>query len=451
MSEEPTGGAAPPFATRYGLVRPLQGRYLAGVCAALGRATRTDPVLWRVVLAVLVCFMGIGAVLYLVAWLLIPEEGDTGSPLEAVLGRGRSSTSPVLIALLGLVVAFLLVLILPRPLYLVLGGATALAALLLISRSGAGYRPAGAPAAAPTTPTAPPAPPPAAPAAPPGFADGAPAGPTPGPAPPAAAGPGADPASSSLAPPAAAPDPPPVSAPTSPGLGIDVATGYRPPFAPHGPFAGLGPPAPPPPPRRTRERSSLPALIFFTSLVVFGVLGMLDLTGVLSIPAAGYLAAALAVIGAGLVTGAWLGRARPLIALGVVLALALPAVHALGSWDAPENVGDLTWIPQDQAELADEYALSFGSGTLDLRQVDFAGREREITVRISFGEMEVRLPPDVAVEATVRSQLGGATVLGHSRDGVSEGTVHDPGSGDPADGTLRLDLHVSFGDMDVHR
>jgi hypothetical protein len=38
--------------------RPTRGRYIAGVCGALGRATNTDPVLWRVVLAVLGFFGG---------------------------------------------------------------------------------------------------------------------------------------------------------------------------------------------------------------------------------------------------------------------------------------------------------------------------------------------------------------------------------------------------------
>lgn len=39
MAEDPPR-TTPPFAARYGLVRPLQGRYVAGVCAALeiGRA-----------------------------------------------------------------------------------------------------------------------------------------------------------------------------------------------------------------------------------------------------------------------------------------------------------------------------------------------------------------------------------------------------------------------------
>ena len=33
---------------RQQLARPRHGRYVAGVCGALGRATNTDPVLWRI-------------------------------------------------------------------------------------------------------------------------------------------------------------------------------------------------------------------------------------------------------------------------------------------------------------------------------------------------------------------------------------------------------------------
>src|SRR5690606_32631316 len=106
MSEQPY--SAPPLAARDWLARTARGEIVAGVGAALGRATRTDPVLWRVVLAVLVCFAGPGALIYLLVWLLAPEEGDTGSPLESLLGRGRSSTSPALTGLLGIVVVGLL-------------------------------------------------------------------------------------------------------------------------------------------------------------------------------------------------------------------------------------------------------------------------------------------------------------------------------------------------------
>lgn len=430
------GRGAAPFASQFGLVRPLQGRYVAGVCGALGRATRTDPVLWRVVLAVLICFMGTGVVLYLVGWLLIPEEGDTASPLEAMLGRGHSSTSPVLVVVLGIVAALVLVLVLPRPLYVVLGGGAVLAILLLINRvrlaetARLGTRAAAPAPPAPAEPATAPedATPPAA-ASPPGTASppGFPAVPWPATAPAAGT---------------------PTDVPTPPGLA--EPSGYRPPFAPHGPFAT--PPLPPPPaPKPPREHSALPGLTFFTTLVVVGVLGVLDLTRVLDIPVAGYLAAALAVVGGGLLVGAWLGRARRLIVLGLVLALAVPVAHGIESVDPQGDVGDLTWTPRSPAEVADEYALRFGSGFLDLRNVDLAGQRTEITVRITFGEMEVVVPPDVAVEATVHSQFGDAQVFGQSRDGITDGVVHDPGSGDPADGLLLLDLHVRLGDLEVRR
>ncbi len=36
--------------------------------------------LWRVLIAVLGRLSGVGVLLYLIGWLIIPAEGDTGSP-----------------------------------------------------------------------------------------------------------------------------------------------------------------------------------------------------------------------------------------------------------------------------------------------------------------------------------------------------------------------------------
>jgi phage shock protein PspC (stress-responsive transcriptional regulator) len=458
MSEHDSRTSAPngpsaPFASRYGLVRPLQGRYVAGVCAGLGRATRTDPVLWRVVLAVLVCFAGIGVVVYLALWLLTPEEGDTASPVEALLGRGHSNTSTALAVVLSVVAVLLLVFILPRPLYLVLlGAALVLTVLLLTIRTGTAAPPGPAPPAA-GPPGAPP--PPAdeepgdreraseAPAVvtPAGGASAAepPVGEPPDTGPPEET----RPASGAVA----AGPPRPVTAYAPPAATRPEPAGYQPPFAPHGPFAGPPPPPPPPPP----ERSPLPAVTFFAGLLVVGMLGVVDLAGWLDVPAAGYIAAALAVVGAGLVAGAWLGRARGLIALGLVLALALPVAHAAGTWEQPDHVGDITWVPQSRADLDDEYAVMFGAGMLDLRQVDLAGEDVTITVIVTFGDVKVIVPPDVPVEATVDTRLGNATVFGTSAAGVTSGLIEDGGAGDPDAGTLRLELQSRFANLEVHR
>jgi phage shock protein C len=56
------------------LVRPLDGRKIAGVCAGISQYTGWDLTLVRVV-AVLLVFFGVGTPLlaYFIGWLIIPE------------------------------------------------------------------------------------------------------------------------------------------------------------------------------------------------------------------------------------------------------------------------------------------------------------------------------------------------------------------------------------------
>lgn len=70
---------------------PRQGP-IAGVAAGFGSRYNVDPVLIRVALVVSTIFGGAGIVLYLLAWLLLPEAGEE-SAAEALLGKGRSSQS----------------------------------------------------------------------------------------------------------------------------------------------------------------------------------------------------------------------------------------------------------------------------------------------------------------------------------------------------------------------
>ncbi|PZF81948.1 PspC domain-containing protein, partial [Micromonospora deserti] len=159
-------GAVPPpppgaagFTSRYGLVRPRDGRYLAGVCAAIGRATNTDPVLWRVLLAVLGFFGGIGILVYVTAWLIIPGEGDSASPVESMLGRGRSSMSPVTVIVLSILVAVSFGYIVTDAFRAVLlGAAILIGGALLLNREHRGRQAVPAapgPAAAPPGPVPP--------------------------------------------------------------------------------------------------------------------------------------------------------------------------------------------------------------------------------------------------------------------------------------------------------
>lgn len=76
--------------------RSATDRKLGGVAGGLARAWRIDPILLRVAFVVLALFGGAGVLLYCAGWLVMRGDGDDVSAIEALLGRGRSSVSPLL-------------------------------------------------------------------------------------------------------------------------------------------------------------------------------------------------------------------------------------------------------------------------------------------------------------------------------------------------------------------
>jgi phage shock protein C len=86
MSEEvrfcaACGAAAPTPPTAYSgtvgtrLIRPRVGRMIGGVCQGIANQYRWDPVWVRVVTVISALFGGgLGAVAYVVMWIVVPEE-----------------------------------------------------------------------------------------------------------------------------------------------------------------------------------------------------------------------------------------------------------------------------------------------------------------------------------------------------------------------------------------
>lgn len=63
------------------LVRPRTGRMIAGVCAGIGNHLATDPTVIRLIWAALTLLsLGTGILVYLAAWILIPEEPGGETP-----------------------------------------------------------------------------------------------------------------------------------------------------------------------------------------------------------------------------------------------------------------------------------------------------------------------------------------------------------------------------------
>jgi phage shock protein PspC (stress-responsive transcriptional regulator) len=71
------------------LLRPREGRLVGGVCAGLAEYFRVDVSLVRLGFGVFTVFWGLGALIYAFAWLVLPEEGETSSILESLVGRLR--------------------------------------------------------------------------------------------------------------------------------------------------------------------------------------------------------------------------------------------------------------------------------------------------------------------------------------------------------------------------
>jgi phage shock protein PspC (stress-responsive transcriptional regulator) len=70
------------------LVRRRDGRLLAGVCGGLAEYFDMDVNLIRLIVAMIAVFTGgVGILGYLVAWVVIPEEGEKTSIAENMVSK----------------------------------------------------------------------------------------------------------------------------------------------------------------------------------------------------------------------------------------------------------------------------------------------------------------------------------------------------------------------------
>jgi phage shock protein PspC (stress-responsive transcriptional regulator) len=393
--------------------RSRTDRKVVGVAGGLGRWAGVDPLVLRILFVVLTLFGGSGILLYALGWLLVPDEGEEESEGQRLFnGRSKSRfrTVAVLVVVLVLGLAVTGSLIHSGP---GLGGLGVLLvvglAVVLVLRNGR---------RTPVEQEPPAAEPPAA------RAETGAYGQTPGTAYVAAP-------PSSYAP--TAPLPPP------PGETYPV----------------YGPPVPVAP----KERSILGRVTVSVAAIVVGLLIGWNAATDSDVPVRAVIAAALGVVGIGLVVGAFIGRARWLIVLGLVLTL-LASAAAFTGVQVRGGVGDRTWRPTTVAELRPVYRLGAGEATLDLSRIDFssAGRER-VEVRQGVGDLLIVVPSDVIVlvDADVRAgeikrDAGEGDGFQRVQDGteVSERFTLPPSSA-PSAAVLVIDAELGVGSMEVRR
>lgn len=69
------------------LFRVREGRLLAGVASGIAAYFGVDVNLVRLAFGIFTIFYGLGVLIYLTAWVIIPDEGEDGSILESFISR----------------------------------------------------------------------------------------------------------------------------------------------------------------------------------------------------------------------------------------------------------------------------------------------------------------------------------------------------------------------------
>lgn len=477
----PDGSASPHLGHDLrALRRSRDDRVVAGVMSGLARVLGIDPVILRVVFAVLAVFGGVGVLLYALGWLLIPAEDEDGSILENALGRvePRSPGAIPMAAILTIVVLVSSGLIMGGPWHgIVLLALAIVGVALLLRRDGGtanddatawdapdGYEPPGrdsaawSPVATTTSdadlshtdlPDADPAD--LSEAGSTGAAD---------PTGPAGSIPSAEPADAITGDPTGdttgdlAHHTTQHSAESNAYQHVSAAVGWpegpdwEPPARDWTPAATAQPTPPEPAPARSR----LGRITIFAMVLALGALAVNDVYWA-SVPPAMYIALALTVVGVGLLLGTWYGRARGLIALGIVLALALLPTTVIDRWDG--SIGTSSTVTITSVEQIPTGVVDIGAG---IAEYDLSGLVLEDShdVDLAFdqgaGELRITVPPTADVVLTADIGAGNIEAFGRTASGLGqELSFTDYGTDGPGGGTINLGIDLGTGQVRVNR
>lgn len=437
---------------------PRQGP-IAGVAAGIGHRYDVDPVLVRVAFVVSTLFGGAGIVLYLACWLLLPSADPSAPSVTSMIGHKHFSDHGTWTIVL--VVALVIAMSTIGPLGVGAGGSGLLGLALMLGGLWLLYQRRPVPPALPagTDPwygIAPPAT---------GFPSTYP--PATGPA---YTAPGVfTTLPNTYEPSAPAPDAHRPSgtadvtalprdetartgeSPTSTDAftPTDSDTTAPPAWDPLGvaPFAwDLPEPTPAAAPvvtPPTRPKSRLTSVVLGLAILASAGAWVLGATTGWDWLSPGRIGAVgLAVIGVGLVVGAFMRRGYGLLVVTGPLAGFVILASLIGpvDWNS-QNIGNRTWTPVAAGELAPEYSAQLGDFTLDLRQITLA-EDRTVDIDSGVGNFTVLVPQNMNVVNHCSIAIGEVNCLPEGLSGGADGT----------DGpVLTLNMDGRIGNLEVHR
>ncbi|HEX6345732.1 PspC domain-containing protein [Umezawaea sp.] len=385
--------------------RPHRGRKIAGVAEGIAERYRIDPVIVRVAFVAMALCNGAGVFIYLLGWLALAQEDDEVSPVEALIGKGRSST-PIPLTVLLCIAVF------PATGFFFDGGFTMVAGVLLSvgaiyllhQNRGAVNRPV------PTTTTT-------------STTDQV----------------------------------------TTMGTGQEKTADTPPAWDPLGaaPFAwdlpepgqAVAQSPETPPARRSRHRSPITGITLGVSLLV--VAG-----AVIAGPYVEWLSPlrtlglVIGVMALGLVAGAFSRGGRGLIGLVIPLSL-VAVVGTIANFDefgGGDRIGDFTDKPVAIEQVQDKYETRAGTIELDLTALPGSGTV-ETEVYAGVGTVQVTVPKNADVDVRCETEVGSVQCLGKQSDGRAPAFEFTSEGEDKLDGGLKivLNVHAGLGEVVVNR
>ena len=204
------------------------------------------------------------------------------------------------------------------------------------------------------------------------------------------------------------------------------------------------------PARVSRRRSPLGWISLGAMLLVVGGAAVLDNLGVVELDLKDLLAAAVIMLGSGLIAGAFWGRARWLIPVGIIL---MPGLILASVIELPlrGSVGGRSLQPRSAVELSQGYRVLAGDLWLHLENFDFnEGESITVPVDMVAGTLSIYVPRGVAVDIDGHIGAGGSEFPGR-RDQGFELKLDESLGGSDLKRHLVLEVDAGVGFVSVYR
>lgn len=200
--------------------------------------------------------------------------------------------------------------------------------------------------------------------------------------------------------------------------------------------------------RAERPRSPLGILTLSAVFLVNGAMLLLSNVGVAAIGIDDMAPASLLVIGMGLLVGAWWGRSRFLIFVGL---LTIPFVIASGFIHFPlrGSIGS-RHVDARYIGVEDRYEILAGTMTLDLLRVKQFPAERTIDFEVAVGNVTIFVPQRLALSVQGDIEWGNANV-GRGRQDGEDLRFENEFDAKPAAGHLTINFHGGIASLYVER